>query len=356
MSYKTEVVTDRETWNRLVSTMGDSDLVQSYEWGEFRRYAGFTPCRVAVRNGDQISALSNILVAKSPFGALMFAPHGPMLADPEAIGPLMDLIRDLARETGAILFRACAPNSAYPLLTGAGFRGLGDPRIFWNTGRVDVILDISGSLEDLRRRLRKKTRQYLERSIKRGVAYTSSLDPERLYALLHKNAVRVGFAIPPLGHYQALCDAYAQSGGVEIWFATYQGADLAGLLTLTEGNIAYLLNLGLNLDQHDNLKPGYGIYWHAITAAHERGCTLVNWGTCDSEQPPREGDKGHSLHWYREGFGCQLRLARRYCDLVFKPLRYRCLRLAERSLNLTVWKFYRQVSYRQRARRLAQAA
>ena len=103
----------------------------------------------------------------------MYAPHGPVFAEPAAIGPLMNLIRDLAREIGAILFRACTPSSAFPLLMGVGFHALADKRINWNTGRVDVILDLTGSLEDLRRQFRKKTRQYLERSIKSGVEYTS---------------------------------------------------------------------------------------------------------------------------------------------------------------------------------------
>lgn len=350
MSYKAELIADGDAWNQLVFSMGDSDLVESYEWGEFRKYAGFTPYRIAVRKGDQIGALSNILVARVPLGVLMFAPHGPVVADSAAVGCLMNLINDLARQTGAILFRACAPNPAYSLLREIGFRALTDKRIDWNTGRVDVVLDLTGSLEDLRRRFRKKTRQYLERSIKRGVEYTSSLDPERLYSLLRKNAVRVGFSIPPLGHYRALCEAYAQSRRIEIWFATYQGQDVAGLLTVSEGRTAYLLNLGLDLERYDHFKPGYGIYWHVIKLAHERGCSTANWGTCDSDQPPSERDKNRSLYWYRLGFGCQLRLARHYCDQVFKPARYQCLRLVESSLCLSLRKLYRQFRYRFLAR------
>ena len=136
----------RDAWNQLVFAREDHDLVQGYEWGESRRYAGFTPYRLAVRDGDEVGALSNILVARSPFGTLMYAPHGPVFAQPAATGPLTDTIRELARETGAILFRACAPTSAYPSLMAAGFRPLTDERIYWNTGRVDVILDITGWL------------------------------------------------------------------------------------------------------------------------------------------------------------------------------------------------------------------
>jgi len=349
--YKSTLVTDRDAWNQLVFARGDHDLVQGYEWGEFRRYAGFTPYRLAVLNGDEVGALCNILVSRSPVGPLMYAPHGPVFAQPAAVGPLMDTIRELACETGAILFRACAPTSAYPSLMAAGFRPLTDERIYWKTRRVDVILDLMASLQDLSRRFRKKTRQYLKRSTNRGVEYTSSLDPERLYSLLHKNAVRGGFLMPPLSYYQALCEAYAQSRSVEIWFATYRGEDLAGLLTVTQGRIAYLLHLGLNLERYDNLKPGYGIYWHVITLAHERGCTSVNWGTVNSDQPPSESDKSHSLYWFRLGFGCQLRLARRSCDLVFKPLRYHCLRVAEASLGPLLLKLYPKFRYRSEAPR-----
>jgi peptidoglycan pentaglycine glycine transferase (the first glycine) len=354
--YKSEFVNDRDAWNRLVLAAEDHDLRQGYEWGEFRRYLGFTPYRVAVRDGDQIGALVNILVTRSPLGGLMYAPHGPVFAQPAAAAPLMNTIRELARQTGAILFRACAPTSAYSLLIGTGFRPLGDEETTWNPGRVDVLLDVRGSLDDLRRRLRKKTRQYLERSMKRGVEYKSSLDPARLYPLLHKNASRQGFAIPPMGYYQALCDAYAPSRRIEIWFATFEGEDLAGLLTLKDGPTVHLLNVGLDLERYDNLKPGYGIYWHVITLAHERGCTSLDWGPCKNEQPPNEADKSYSLYWFKSGFGCQLHLARRYCDLVFKPARYHCFRAAETSFAPTLSKFYRALRYRLGIRAVAAQA
>ena len=43
-------------------------------------------------------------LSRERLGVLMYAPHGPVFAEPAAIGPLMDLIRELARETGAIYF------------------------------------------------------------------------------------------------------------------------------------------------------------------------------------------------------------------------------------------------------------
>jgi lipid II:glycine glycyltransferase (peptidoglycan interpeptide bridge formation enzyme) len=256
---------------------------------------GFTPYRVVVCDRDRVGALASILVRRSPFGTVMYAPHGPVFADPAAAPLMIDTIRELARKTGALLFRACAPAPTYPILIGAGFRPLADEETVWNTGRADILLDITGSLGDLRRGVRKKNRAYLERSIKCGGVYESSLDPARLYPLLHKNASRQGFSIPPPGYYDFLCDAYAQTGAIEIWFATHQGEDLAGLMTIRDGKTLRLMHLGLNLEGYDRLKPGYGIYWHVVRMAHERGFTSVDWGTWKSDQPPRESDPGYSL-------------------------------------------------------------
>jgi lipid II:glycine glycyltransferase (peptidoglycan interpeptide bridge formation enzyme) len=269
----------------------------------------------------------------------MYAPHGPALADPEAATPLIEMIRELAHKTGAILFRSCAPIAAYPILLATGFRDLTDEGTVWTTGRAAVFLDITGSLDDLSRRMRKKTRQYLERSLRSGVQYQSSLDPTRLYPLLHKNALRQGFSIPPVSYLHALCEAYAPGGSLEIWFATRHGEDVAGLLTITHGRTLHLMHLGLDVDRYEHLKPGYGIYWHVIRLAHERGCTSLNWGAYRSDLPPSEFDEGYSLYWFRAGFGCQLRLVRRYCDLIFKPSHYRCFRTVENFPNL--WKLWK---------------
>lgn len=340
MPYKSEFVADSKAWNQMVLATEDHDYRQGYEWGEFRRYLGFTPYRVAVCDRDRVGALASVLVRKSPLGPVMYAPHGPVFADPAAAALLIDTIRELARKTGALLFRACAPPPAYPILIGAGFRPLADEETVWNTGRAEVLLDITGSLDDLRRGVRRKNRQYLERSIRRGVTYESSLDPARLYPLLHKNASRQGFSIPPLDYYETLCDAYAQTGAIEIWFANYQGEDIAGLMTIRDGQTLHLMHLGLDIERHDRLKPGYGIYWHIIQLAHARGYTSLNWGTWKSDRPPAQNDEGYSLYWFKSGFGCKLYLARRYCDLVFRPSRYRCFRTAE-IFGPTLWKFWR---------------
>jgi hypothetical protein len=55
--YKGAFVTDRDAWNQLIFAREDDDLVQGYEWGECRRYAGFTPYREAQVSPCQLSTL-----------------------------------------------------------------------------------------------------------------------------------------------------------------------------------------------------------------------------------------------------------------------------------------------------------
>jgi lipid II:glycine glycyltransferase (peptidoglycan interpeptide bridge formation enzyme) len=332
MRYKAEYLTDRESWNHLTLAMPDCDFRQGFEWGEFQRRRGWIPYRLAVLEGNGAAAIASIIVRKLAPGTVMYAPRGPLLTDGKAARLLIAAIRKLGIQTGAILFRASPPPSAYQGLVDADLRPLADHASLWNTARINAVMDLPRSFDDLRQRMRKKTRQYLDRSAKHGVEFTNILDPDRLYALMHRNALRQSFEIPAVSHYRALCEEYRHSGLIETWFASYQGEDLAGLLTITYGGKAYLRHMGLNLGRRDNLKAGYGIYWHAIRLAHERGCGAVDWGAVFTHYPPREGERGYPLYHFKAGFGCRLDLAPPYCDLVLKHHLYTGLRIAERTI------------------------
>jgi lipid II:glycine glycyltransferase (peptidoglycan interpeptide bridge formation enzyme) len=215
MSYEAEYLTDRDSWNRLTLAMPDRDFRQGFEWGEFQRRRGWTPYRVAVFAGDDAAAIASVVVKKLALGAVMYAPRGPLFTDPKAATPLIAAIREPGIRTGAILFRASPPPSAYQALIDAELRPLPDQASPWNTARINAVLELPRSLDDLRQRLRKKTRQYLERSAIYGVEFTCLLDPDRLYALMQRNALRQNFEIPPISHYRSLCEEYKRSGLIE---------------------------------------------------------------------------------------------------------------------------------------------
>lgn len=197
--YSDSPVTSREAWNRLVVTIPDRHLHQSHEWGESQRHSVWTPYRVAVLDGNRCGALTTVLARRLPVGVLMYAPHGPLLADPVAAGPLLGTIRKLARATGAITFRASPPSSTYEVLLKEGFCQLPEQATIWNSPRINVVLDISGTLDDLRHRMRKKTRQYLERAAKNGVQFEASLDCARPSRTLALRAPTSTARLRPLG-------------------------------------------------------------------------------------------------------------------------------------------------------------
>jgi hypothetical protein len=52
-------------------------------------------------------------------------------------------------------------------------------------------------------------------------------------------------------------------------------------------------------------------------------------GTVKSDRPRTETDEGCSRYRFKSGFGWKLYLARCYCDLIFRPTRYRFFWTAE---------------------------
>src|SRR5436309_1567327 len=85
----------RDEWNRLVRSVPQGDLLQSWEWGDLKAGSGWQPARLVVDGPEGpvggISLLSRRvrdLVRESlpipraipvPDGALCYAPHGPVV-------------------------------------------------------------------------------------------------------------------------------------------------------------------------------------------------------------------------------------------------------------------------------------
>ncbi len=323
---------DANSWNRAVLAMNGYDFRQSYERGEFQRRLGWTPYRIAALGEGGVAGLASVLVKATRLGAVMYIPRGPLLRDPAALTALTEAFTTLGAEVGAVALRASCPNAGSDLAEPLRFRPLTDKQTLWNTPRLNMTLDLSRSLAEIRSSMRKKTRQYLDRAASYGVKFESALDPERLSRLTAENGLRQGFKPPSLAYFRNLCEAYAHSGQLEIWFATANGVDLAGLLTITYGANLHLRHLGLSPNGLGTTKVGYGIYWHAICRAYERQCRTADWGAIFTQYPPRKTDRGYPLYRFKSGFGCKVEFSPSYLDLVFKPFRYKVMRSVERTI------------------------
>src|SRR5579862_71164 len=98
-------ITSRDSWNDALRTLPYAHVLQTWEWGEFKRVTtGWQPIRLAFQRDGKIAAMASVGVRSvGPF-KVMYAPKGPALdyGDAELVIEVLRHLQRLARQQRAI--------------------------------------------------------------------------------------------------------------------------------------------------------------------------------------------------------------------------------------------------------------
>lgn len=285
---------EREEWNALVRGLGGS-VLQSWEWGEFRSRHGWRPVRLAAEG-----AAVQLLVRKLPgkvFGALAYAPHGPVAEDASAAGEAAAAAAEHARRLGAVLLDI-EPRQA----EGSGFKAPG----FSASGtsvqpRCTLVVEVRGDPDEQLSALPKDTRYGVRRARREGVVAAVSEAVEDLEAFMdlhEETARRQGFALRPREYYRQ----FMRDLPAKLITARREGEGriLAGAVILTFGEEAYYL-YGASSREGENLYASYLVQFEALEAARRAGARRYDmWGIpCR----PHEGHPMWGVYKFKKKFG-----------------------------------------------------
>ena len=346
-----EPVSDRKYWNAIVAALPGAEVEQGYEWGEVLRDTGWLPRRFAVLRGDTPVAGVSVLVrrfAGLPF-PIAYAPRGP-LADPEdgdAWRALDGVWRRLAVEHALVFVRASAARCVDDLAWSAaleanGFTALPQQWTTWNLPRVVVTLDLTPSIDDLRRGLRKRIRQSVAAAQRHGVKVREAGSPEEVlqfHQLLVETA-RGRYPVRPATRLLAVWREYAERGDGVVLFAEHGGEILGGLSGVRAGRRAAFHAMAIRRDASaPDLGQGALLYWSFIEWAKAAGCEALDWGGSATGYPPSPTDPGYGVYQFKRGFGCALEYRLPYHDRVFRPGLYRGFRVLEERVLPRAWQW-----------------
>src|SRR5215218_848463 len=100
MSFTVETISDARQWNDNLRTLPFAHVLQTWEWGEFKRETtGWQPKRLAFRRDGQIVAMASVGVRRVGPLTLMYAPKGPAFAyeDDNLRAFVLDTLQSMAR-------------------------------------------------------------------------------------------------------------------------------------------------------------------------------------------------------------------------------------------------------------------
>ncbi|MDE3112699.1 MAG: peptidoglycan bridge formation glycyltransferase FemA/FemB family protein [Chloroflexota bacterium] len=284
---------DDAAWDDLVLATSRGHFLQTRGWALAKSLTGWTARRFVIDGGGA----AQVLVKTLPLGiTLAYCPRGPLVADEALPDAIVALRRALGR-AGRCAALLCDPE-APPSLRGPLARaGVAVAPVHVQPGRT-LILDPSREPEELLGAMRKKTRQYIHKAERAGVATEETTDLARFHRLLRVVGERDGFAIHSLAYLERLRDGLGD--GLHTLMATVGGEDVGGLMLARMRDRAWELYGGWS-GTHAEDRPFYLLKWRALQRMRQLGVTRYDmWGLTERGS---EDDALAGVEQFKLGFG-----------------------------------------------------
>ena len=313
------------TWNSFLDHHPEAHLLQTGAWGELKGGFGWQAERFVV---GEVGA--QVLFRKLPLGlSLAYLPRGPVGGDGWGDwGRLWPEIDAVCRRRWCIFLKVEADvwqAGEGPGIAPEGFR--------FSTQGVQpartLLVDLSGSEEQVLARMKQKTRYNIRLAQKKGVMVRSSSDLETFHSLMQVTGERDTFGVHSLEYYRRAYELFQPDDACELLLAEYEGRPLGGVMIFARGGRAWYF-YGASSNEHRDLMPTYLLQWEAMRWARQQGCTIYDlWGVPDADEAALEAgftersDGLWGVYRFKRGFGGELKRACGPWDRVYQELLYR---------------------------------
>jgi peptidoglycan pentaglycine glycine transferase (the first glycine) len=326
-----------DAWDSAVERMG-GDLLQCWNWGEFKSHYGWSVDRVISPAGS----LAQILFRHFGPLTLAYLPRGPVLA-PGADDDL-ELLKEIDDACARKRAISLIIEPAHPLPDTWRNHGVGlipaqqtvqSPR----TMLVDLTLDD----ETLVRQMRKDTRYNISYALRNGTsADHEEPTPEALdefFAMLSDTATRSDFGIHNREYYADFMRLFRDKA--TLIFARTDGVTTAGLIACRNGIYARSMYAGTRPDQRSRGDAAL-LRFAAMRWARAHGCTTYDLGGLapvdpamidDSPEHPRADavNRMKGVETFKTGFGGEVFT---FPHTMERPYHPRMMNLARRFQRL----------------------
>ncbi|MBF8281663.1 MAG: FemAB family protein [Anaerolineales bacterium] len=355
----TNGITDRHTWNTLISALPFTHILQSWEWGEFKRRYGWSARRCVWTDASgQPAAAAQVLRRRiGPptsnlrlSASILYVPKGPLLdwGDHSLRARVLDDLQSLARRERAVFIKidpdVSPPPSPPPSFATGGAITTDLQRRGWVFSRDQiqfrntVTLDLRRGETELLAGMKQKTRYNVRLAEKKGVRIRPGAlaDLDLLYRLYAETSVRDGFVIRSADYYRDAWGSFIEGGLAQPFIAEVEGEPVGALILFKFARTAWYM-YGMSREAHREKMPNHLLQWEAMRWAKAAGCETYDfWGAPDEFT---EADPMWGVWKFKEGFGGQVVRHIGAWDYAPSPLLYRLYTaILPRVLDVMRWR------------------
>lgn len=286
-------------------------------------------------SGDGWSALA--VLQRGRLNSRLYAPYGPRLERPEALGPALAALKTEAKWRGAAFVRVepmldqpAGPRLGAELLEAAGLRRVGREQPE-HTQRVDLARPFDEVLSEMRKSNRNLHRNFA----KKGLSVRESTDPadvEHLIRLLGEVSDRTGMHAHSGDYLRTQAKTLVPGGDARIYLVDLEGRaePVAAAMVYDDAERRYYGHAAADT-AHRALSPGVILVTSMMQDAHEAGLREFDlYGVV----PPEVRDHAWSgFSDFKRSFGGRQVDFSGTWELPVKPVSYALYRLARRFVD-----------------------
>jgi lipid II:glycine glycyltransferase (peptidoglycan interpeptide bridge formation enzyme) len=314
-----ETITDRAAWNALLRPLPYAHVLQTWEWGEFKRATtGWQPLRLAFRSEGRLLALASVGAGGGGPLTVMYAPKGPAFAtdDPADWALVVDALQRLARQRRAVWLKLDpdvvaatgvpgeADDAPHPagtaftqMLERRGWRFSDDQVQFRNTVKIDLTRSEDALLAAMSQNTRRKVRVAEREGVRVRVGTTDDL--ALLYDLYRVTGERDRFLIRPPAYYEQAWRVFMEAGLAQPLIAELGGEAIAHVILFHFGQTCWYF-YGASSNAARDAMPNYLLQWEAMRWAKARGSRVYDlWGAPNTFS---EADPMWGVYAFKRGF------------------------------------------------------
>jgi peptidoglycan pentaglycine glycine transferase (the first glycine) len=335
----------RSEWDGwLQESPGGGHVLQSYEWGEFKKRLGWKPVRAVLERNGETAGLGQFLSYNTgPVlpGSLWYCTKGPWLNwdDGEAVRAFFDGARAIAARRGAHTIKiepevSDERDDVKKLLGGIGFQKARYDLNFKHT----LLIDLTEPEEDLLSQMKSKMRYNVRLAGRKGVEVSEPGFEEAwptFYGWMKEMEDRKeGFTIRRSHEYlRAMMKTMHDTGRGRFFFAAHEGTPLAGIYVFTFGEKCWYMH-GASGSEKRNLMPAHRLQWEVMRWAKQHGITYYDMVGVPKPEDMHEVDPMWGVYKFKSGFGGEV------VDFLG------CLDLPVKRTRAAAWHRFEPVYYR----------
>lgn len=287
---------ERSRWDALIAANpGGGEVWEGDAYLSLKRSAGrYRDYHVIVERSGRSPIAVGILAKRAPLlGEWWHAPAGPAGEDAPAVIEVARAVAELARSRGAFMLKV-EPRTG--LETAEEYRAAG----FRDTVRIipnpsTIIVDVSGTEDEVFKRIGKKARNSINRAGRDGIVATrvpaTAENCAALFRLLAETA-EGRFVLRDESYYREFWQRFERSGDGQMFLAHRDGELVAGAFAMRLGERSTYKD-GASVRAKTAYGASHALQWEVIRWANEGGATSHD--LCGAPPSAQVDDREHPL-------------------------------------------------------------